>query len=108
MAEKTADAIKITNQFRSKNGFVYDLKSEDSRMTLSIAPRENADDAGEWRVEAQMKRDPDAVAIVGWGATRSDALRDVASSWTSRTDELGLPTFDWDAVARVLTEVRAL
>jgi hypothetical protein len=106
--KKDVDALRITNQFRSKTGFVYDLKCNGARLTINIAPRQNSGDAGEWSVEARLGSSPDAASIPAWGSTRVDALREVGRLWTSKAEELGLPTFDWDAVATMLSSVRAL
>jgi hypothetical protein len=107
MKDKTVDGLKITNQFRSRTGFVYDLQCRGDRLVLGIAPRENASDPGEWCVEARTgAKDPDPV--VGWGATKLDALREAGVAWVATARERPLPAFDWDAVAKVLAEVRAV
>jgi hypothetical protein len=108
--DKDKDKLKITNQFRDKRGMVYDLKCEGDRLTVYIAPRENATDAGEWRVEVRASATgvADAVVLAEWGATRADALREVGRAWTTNATSTGLPAFDWDAVATALTAVRAL
>jgi hypothetical protein len=108
MTDKKSDALKITNQFRSRTGFVYDLKYEGSRLTLTIVQRERPDDPGEWSVEARASSLPDVVPIVAWGATRRDALGEVGRAWASSAATTGLPSFDWDAIAAVLSDVRAL
>ena len=106
--EKDKDKLKITNQFRDKRGMVYDLKCEGDRITVYVSPRENPNDAGDWRVEVRTSHAPEAVVIAEWGATRADALREVGRQWASNATTLGLPTFDWDAVATALNAVRAL
>lgn len=108
MRETNVDAVKITNQFRSKDGFVYDLRSEGARLTISIMPREHSAEAGDWKVEARSGHGPDAVVVTEWGASRVDVLREVGRAWVSRAMELGLPTFDWEAVAKALKDVRAI
>jgi hypothetical protein len=110
MSEEKVDRLRITDRFRSKNGFVYDIRYEGSRLTLFIAPRENADDAGDWKVEASTR--PPAAAepfsITQWGLTRVAALQEVGRSWVSESSSHGLPRFDWAAVEKALMEVRAL
>ena len=110
MTERKSDDVKlkITNQFRSKAGFCYDLRCDGARLTVNITPRQGAGDEGEWHVEANAKPAPEDAGIAAWGATRVDALREVGRQWSSRSQELGLPTFDWDAVATALTNVRAV
>jgi hypothetical protein len=107
MEEKDKDGLKIMNQFRAKGGMTYDLKCKGTRITLLVAPRSNADDRGDWRVEARSSRpQEDAVVVTEWGPTRIEALRAVGRSWTSTAPNLGM--FDWEAVAAVLNSVRAL
>jgi hypothetical protein len=101
------DALKITNQFRNKRGIVYDLKHQADRLTVCITQRENPDDPGEWRVDLSTGSQSEA-AITEWGPTKADALKAAGATWLSSSGSLGLPTFDWDAVAKALTTVRAI
>ena len=101
-------ALKITNQFRSRTGFVYDLKSDGVRLTLTISQRQGHDEPGEWFVGAKTSSAPDAASIEAWGATRIDTLREVARLWGEKTMEMQLPRFDWEAVAKALSDVRAV
>jgi hypothetical protein len=105
---KDKDVLRITQQCRARGGMVYDLKCESARLTVRVFPRESDADSGEWRVEASPSHTAEAVIITEWGATRAETLREVGRSWTSKAAQYGLPTFDWDAVAQVLTDVRAL
>jgi hypothetical protein len=108
MAEPKVETVRITDQFRSRNGFVYDFRFEGNRVTLSIAPRENPDDPADWKVEARARHAADPFVIAKWGATRIDALREVGRSWVSEATAHALPTFDWNAIEKALVEVRAL
>jgi len=108
MAEKNPDALKITNQFRSRTGFVYDLKYEAVRLTVEIARRQNPDEPGEWHMEVRVSSVPDAAPIDAWAETRRDALTEVGRVWANSAPELGLPTVDWVAVATALSDVRAV
>jgi hypothetical protein len=108
MRETNVDTVKITNQFRSKDGFVYDLRSDGARLTVSIMPREHSADPADWKVEARSSHGPDAVVVTEWGATRVDVLREVGRAWVSKATEHGLPSFDWEAVAKALKDVRAI
>ena len=56
MRETNVDAVKITNQFRSKDGFVYDLRSDGARLTVAIMPREHSADPADWKVEARSSQ----------------------------------------------------
>jgi hypothetical protein len=107
--EKNTTALKITQQCRVKGGMAYGLKCEGVVLTLIVSPRTTADDRDEWRVQARAKRPArDDVQFDEWGPTRIDALRAVGRSWTSNQLNHGLTMFDWEAVARVLAEVRAV
>ena len=108
MKEPKADAAKITDQFRSRSGFVYDLRCDGANLTLFIAPAEQPSDAGDWRVEARTSHSPEMVVFAEHGTTRREALRAVAQWWRSKERELGLPKVDWEAVEKALTQVRAL
>jgi|HubBroStandDraft_1064217.scaffolds.fasta_scaffold390911_2 hypothetical protein len=111
MAHKTeteTDATKITNQFRSRTGFVYDLKSSGVRLTLNISQKQNSADPDEWCVDARVSSTPEAAPIEAWAGTRIDALREVGRLWTTKGVALGLPTCDWDGVATALAGVRAV
>ncbi len=108
MAEKEKNPVRITNQFRSRTGFVYDLTCESVRLTVDIMPRSNQDDEGDFRVEAKSNAAPDAEPIFAWGRTKSDALREVATQWVAKGEGAGLPVLDWDAVTSALTAVRAV
>jgi hypothetical protein len=101
--------LRITNQFRTKEGMAYDLKCDGVRLTLLVTAKTGSQDAGEWRIEARGSRTSERVAIVSaWGQTRLDALREVARLWPEAIDTQGLRTFDWEAVAKLLTTVRAV
>jgi hypothetical protein len=48
------------------------------------------------------------VVISESAATKAEALGRVAELWAEREQELGLPVFDWKAVAAALLAVRAI
>lgn len=108
MSDDKTDKLRITDQFRLKNGFVYDLRFEGSRLTLFITPREHPSDAGDWKVEASTRRVPEPFVISHWGPTRVDALQEVGRQWVSQSLSNDLPRFDWSAVEKALRDVRAL
>ena len=107
MTEKEKDALRITNQFRSKGSMVYDMRGNGERLTLTVTQRTSEDDSGEWRVEARAGGRPEGEIVERWGATRIDALRAVGSAWSERLTA-GFPRFDWEAVAQALIAVRAV
>lgn len=107
MTDKKAGALRITNQFRSRSGFVYDLRCAGVMLVLSIMPKEKPEDPGAWSVEARVGSRGTA-PITAWGPTKRDALRDVGVAWGAQASMLGLPALDWEAIATVLSEVRAV
>lgn len=100
--------LRITQQFRSGRAMVYDLRDKVSRLTLRISERQSAAEPGDFRVDAATGNGPDAIVIAGWGATRADALREAARLWSEGRPQTGLPAFDWEAVTRALSAVRAV
>jgi RNA recognition motif len=104
---KDKNALRITNQYRASvdRGMVYELKVDAVGVALEVA---QSPSAGEWRVQARTTQAPQLVVIGEWAATRIEALRAVGKLWGSKMPSLGLPNLDWDAVASVLAEVRAV
>jgi hypothetical protein len=87
---------------------VYDLSAEGHRLTVSIFQRENPQEPGDWRIEARASRADEAIVVSKWGASRPLALSAVGVEWNERAVADHLPTFDWDAVAKLLDSVRAI
>ena len=115
MREKTAsnktdkgnDSLRITDQFRTRHGMAYELRERGSRLTLLIAERTTPDAGTEWHVEATSVQLPGA-AFSHAASTRAEALRQTGMHWAADCDARGLPSFDWEAVAKALTAVRAI
>jgi hypothetical protein len=108
-AEIDEGALRITQQFRSGEAMVYDLRSKAGRLTLRVSGR--GGDEGpptEWRIEASTSNSPDAVVVAEWGPTRAEALRAVGRSWSEKRLAGNLPAYDWESVARALSAVRAI
>jgi hypothetical protein len=104
------DAIRITQQFRSGQAMVYDLRGTAGRLTLRVTGRGGADDEPptEWRIEAGTSSSPDAMIVAESAATRADALQAVGRTWSEKRLALNLPIFDWESVARAMRAVRAI
>ncbi len=100
--------LRITQQFRSGRAMVYDLRDRGSRLTVRIFERQSSAEPGDFRVEAATGSGPDIPVITGWGATRAEALREAGRSWSEARFTTALPAFDWEAVARALSAVRAV
>jgi hypothetical protein len=105
-----SDAVRITQQFRSGQAMVYDLRGAAGRLTLRVTGFGGADDAPpqEWRVEAATSSSPDAVVVAETAATRADALQAVGRTWSQKRMACNLPLFDWESVARAMRAVRAI
>ncbi len=103
------DALRITQQFRSGEAMVYDLRSRVGRLTLRVSGRGGGEGpATEWRIEASASSSPDAVVVAEWAPTRAEALSAVGRSWSEKRLASNLPVFDWESVARAMSAVRAI
>jgi hypothetical protein len=109
-AEIEADAVRITQQFRSGQAMVYDLRGASGRLTLRITGRGETDEQPptEWRIEASTSSSPDAVIVSESAATRAAALQAVGQTWGQKRVACNLPIFDWELVARAMRAVRAV
>jgi hypothetical protein len=85
---------RISVQYRTKQGKVYEITRGLDVLALCISPPEL--DSDKWHVEARLGSGP--------GAT--DALSATALAWTTQTPRLTV--FDWDAVTRELKVVQAV
>src|SRR5579864_9358657 len=80
--EGKEDSVRITQQFRSRDAMVYDLRAIIGRLTLRVTGRGGDDGPPtEWRIEASTSSSPDAVVVAERGVTRAEALRAVGRSW---------------------------
>lgn len=103
------ESVRITQQFRTRDAMVYDLRGAAGRLTLRITARGGDDGPPtEWSVEASTSSSPDAVVVAERAATRADALRAVGRSWDEKRLANNLPSFDWESVARAMAAVRAI
>jgi len=104
------DAVRITQQFRSGQAMIYDLRAVTGRLTLRVTGRGGEDDQPptEWRIEAATSSSPDAVVVAECAATRADALQAVGRTWSQKRMACNLPLFDWESVARAMRAVRAI
>jgi hypothetical protein len=100
--------LKVVMQYRSGQSKIYEIENAGTMVDVHVSPRESSENAGDWLVQAHSSRASDAVVIAEWGATRAEALREVGRTWTAKAGVLGLPAFDWDAVATLLLSVRAI
>ncbi len=115
--ENGKPGVRITNQFRRRQGMVYDLSCDDVRLTLEFTTRPAAPPSegepgpeaeDEWHVEAFARESPGRPTLDGPGGTRLDALRAVARAWAAKRGAYGFPMLNWDGVTEALLAVRAL
>ncbi|MEO7037323.1 MAG: hypothetical protein ABI548_25440 [Polyangiaceae bacterium] len=107
-APEPVPPCKVTMQYRSGAGKVFELESAGKLLDVHVTPRQETDTAGEWRVTAQDRRGGDATVITEWGATRGEALEKVSRAWVEQMTERNLSAFDWVAVTKTLQAIRAI
>jgi hypothetical protein len=107
--EDDEGALRITQQFRSRDAMVYDLRGSAGRLTLRVTGRGGEEGPPtEWCIAASTSNSPDAVVVAERGATRAEALRAVGRAWNERRVASNLPSFDWGSVERAMAAVRAI
>ena len=103
--EEKKTAARITGQFRSRDGMVYDFICESIRMTISVAPADRDD---QWNAEAIAKQLPGATSMRGTGLSRGAAIDALAENWQSKDGAVGTPRLEWGAIREAMTSVRAI
>jgi len=98
-------AARITGQFRSRDGMVYDFICESIRITISVSPSELDH---QWNADAIAKQLPGAPSMRGTGPSRGAAIDALAESWESKDGAAGTPRLDWSAIREAMTAVRAI
>jgi hypothetical protein len=101
----TSAKVRITDQFRSGQAMVYDLKCESIRLTISMSSTKEA--VEEWNVEALAKQLPGPPKLRATGSSRSEAFGVLAEAWRAQGAE-GYPPLDWGAIREALVAVRAV
>lgn len=97
--------LRIVTQYWHGRVRVCELEKAGAKLDLRIS---RTADAEGWRVEASGGHHASAPSFSECAPTRSGALSAVASSWLARGPSLGLPFFDWEAVASALRAVDAV
>jgi len=105
---KSAAACKVTAQYHSAGEMVYELASADARLEIRISSKSAGSGGRSWHLAAQQGGAPDSVAVSDSAETKQAALDKVAALWSEQETELGLPKFDWAAVAAALLAVRGI
>ena len=105
---KPEPLCKVTMQYRSGAGKVFELESAGLMLDVHVTPREASDSAGQWQVAAHDRRSAGANVICESGATRGEALEKVSRAWVEQMTERNLTPFDWIAVTSTLQAIRAI
>jgi len=104
---KPEPLCKVTMQYRSGAGKVFELESAGQMLDVHVTPRET-DSVAKWQVAAHDRRSVGAVVISESGATRGEALEKVSRTWIEQMTERNLTPFDWIAVTSTLQAIRAI
>ncbi len=106
---KDKNALRITDQYRdqARGAMAYEFRVGDARLAL-LSEERTSTGARAWRFEARTAQSPQLVVIGEWGSSRAEALQTLARLWTDRVPDLGVPDFDWVAIASLLATVRAV
>ncbi|MGH7435801.1 MAG: hypothetical protein ACRENE_09010 [Polyangiaceae bacterium] len=108
MSRRPASATQITNQFRTREGTVYEITHDEIRLRIAMTFRENPDGLGHWNAECRVRASASRSSIAKPGITREDALRAVARAWMAKQYVDGFPEMDWEAVATAMRAARAI
>jgi len=106
--EKPEPPCKVTMQYRSGAGKVFELESAGKMLDVHVTPHEGSNTADHWRVAAHDRRSAGAIVIAETGATRGEALEKVSRAWAEQMTERNLTPFDWTAVTSTLQAIRAI
>ena len=103
-------AVRITGQFRSRDGMVYDFICDNIRIAISVSPSTPDDQTpdDQWNAEAIAKQVATPVSLHGVGPSRGDAITALAETWMSKNGAEGAPWLDWSAIREALAAVKAI
>lgn len=102
-----ASTWKVIKQYHSAGERVYDLAGQALLLEVRISSQLVAGERN-WHVSAQQGNSSESVAFTESADTKAKALDKVAMQWAERSEELGLPSLDWAAVAAALLAVRGI
>ncbi len=103
--DRSRSAVRILQQFRERENMAYDLDCAGMPVTVRIFPI----DDGRWRIEASSADAAVGVAVSAAGATRRDALGEVARAWNECVVSSGRGRpIDAECLLRAMADVRAI
>ena len=103
--EPEGPKLKVITQYWRGRVRVCELEKEGKLLDLRIS---RVDEGSDWNISAQSGHAETAHVFSEHGSTRVAALSAIALTWTAQAPALGLPSFDWDAVAVALRAVNAV
>jgi hypothetical protein len=99
--------VRITQQFRERNNMTYELDCSGILLVLRVFFPVNSDTEASWRIEARTGQPPQGLAATASATTRAEAFQAIARDW-HLTPSSAASDLDWNAIARVMTAVRAI
>ena len=103
--DEKSTRVRITDQFRDKQGMVYELNCQGVKMSISMV---SSNREAEWHAEATAKVLPAPVVARGIGPSRNEAFQVLRDAWGTHRDANTCPMLDWEGIREALTAVRAL
>lgn len=102
-------APRIVVQYFRGHTLICEFRIGGKSVRFHISPHgEGRNDADRWRIEARATIVDNEIVVFAMGPTRRAAFTEMSTKWSAQGPELGLRPIDWNAVAAVLTAVRAL
>lgn len=108
MISPSKSPCKVVTQYQSGGERVYELEAAGNPLEIRISSRAVGGGERWWHVAVQLGAGADSPTLAEEAETKRGALDKVAEQWTERAAELGLPAFDWSAVASALLAVRGI
>jgi hypothetical protein len=103
-----ATALRIVMQYFRRDVRVCELECGGASLALHISTPDDAPRGSECCIEAHGRHSGGEIVIKESRTTRHLALLAVGEAWVAKGPGLGLPLFDWVAVASVLKAVRII
>jgi hypothetical protein len=97
--------VRITDQFHSKQGMVYELKCDGVVVIVSMV---GVKQETEWEAEATAKVLPNPLVATGVGRSRGEAFSVLREAWCSQREGAPFPRLDWEAISQALASVQAI
>ena len=103
----TEPRIRVTKKYLERCNVTYELDHLGTPLAIRMYPTDDGTGEPKWRVDASSARAGDAVVSAD-APTRAAALERVGRAWQEEAAGRNLPTLDWNAIAQLMSAVRAL